>query len=93
MGKSTRGTSWKSHRLADRLEIDGTEYTVDLIARRATGVQGYRVSVVFLPRDGGAEVQAALPNAASNVDVNHQVRELAPNADRLRSLFRAARAP
>jgi hypothetical protein len=91
MGKSTRGSSWKAHRLTDRLEVGGMEYTVDLVARRATGVQGYRVTLVYLPRDGGETVEAALPNAASNVDVNRRVRELAGDLDRIRALHGEAR--
>lgn len=90
MGKIGRGTSWKEHRLADRLEIEGRPYTVDLVARRATGVQGYRVTVVYLPHGEGGEVEVALPNAASTADVNRVVRELAEDPDRLRALFREA---
>ena len=51
----SRSSSWKEHRLATRLDVGGTEYTVDLVARKATGVEGWKVTVVFLPRDGGAE--------------------------------------
>jgi hypothetical protein len=56
----SRSSSWKEHRLANRLEIDGTEYSVDLVARKATGVEGWKVTVVFLPRGAGSEVKADL---------------------------------
>ncbi|MBI4408534.1 MAG: hypothetical protein HY561_02420 [Gemmatimonadetes bacterium] len=92
MGKMTRGTSWKEHRLADRLDVDGAAYTVDLVARRATGVQGYRMTVVFLPHAGGETVELDLPNAATTPDVNRVAEELAADPKRLEALFREARA-
>jgi len=93
MGKIGRGTSWKAHRLMDRLEIDGRAHTVDLVARRATGVQGYRVTVVFLPHDGGPEREVPLPNAATNADVNRVVRELAGQEEVLTRIYQEGRAP
>lgn len=88
MSKFSRGASaWKEHRLADRLEIDGSGYTVQLVARRGTGVQGYRVTVHFIPHEAGAERQAALPNAASTADVHRLARELESDGPRLHELF------
>ena len=86
----SRSSSWKEHRLANRLEIDGPEYTVDLVARKATGVEGWKVTVVYLPRDGGSEVKVDLPNAASTAEVRRLVTELEGADDRLREMFRAA---
>jgi hypothetical protein len=86
----SRSSSWKEHRLANRLEIGGTEYTVDLVARKATGVEGWKVTVVYLPRDGGREVKADLPNAASTAEVRRLVGELEGADERLRELFRGA---
>ena len=86
----SRSSSWKEHRLADRLEIEGGEYTVDLVARKATGVEGWKVTVVFLPRDGGREVKAHLPNAASPAEVRRLVGELEGADARLRELFQGA---
>jgi hypothetical protein len=92
VSKFSRGASaWKEQRLADRLEIDGAAYTVQLVARRGTGVQGYRVSVHFLPREAGVEMQAQLPNAASTADVHRIARELEADSARLTSLFRESR--
>jgi hypothetical protein len=72
----SRSSSWKEHRLADRLEIDGAAFSVDLVARKATGVEGWKVTLVYLPRDAGDEVKADLPNAASTAEVRRLVREL-----------------
>ena len=86
----SRSSSWKEHRLANRLEVDGAEYSVDLVARKATGVEGWKVTVVFLPRDSGTEVKADLPNAASTADVRRLVTELEGADERLREIFRGA---
>jgi hypothetical protein len=87
----SRSSSWKEHRLADRLEIDGAAFSVDLVARKATGVEGWKVTLVYLPRDAGDEVKADLPNAASTAEVRRLVRELEGAEERLRALFREAR--
>ena len=88
MSKFSRGASaWKEHRLADKLELRGHAYTVQLVARRGTGVQGYRVTVHFLPHDSSEEVQAELPNAASTADVHRIARELESDPARLEALF------
>ena len=86
----SRSSSWKEHRLANRLEVGGTEYSVDLVARKATGVEGWKVTVVFLPREAGSEVKADLPNAASTAEVRRLVTELEGNEERLRAIFGAA---
>jgi hypothetical protein len=88
----SRSSSWKEHRLADRLECDGTEYSVDLVARKATGVTGWKVTLVFLPRGDGAEVKVDLPNAASTADVRRLVNDLSGADDRLREMVRGAGA-
>lgn len=80
----SRSSSWKEYRLADRLAGNGREYSVDLVARKATGVDGWRMTLVYLPRDGGAEVKVELPNAASTADVRRRVRELEGAEERLR---------
>lgn len=91
MSKLGGGQAWKKHRLADALNVDGVSYTVDLVARKGTGVQGYRVSVVFLPRSEGHEaVERSLPNARSTVDVHRQVRELEGDPGRLGGLLRGS---
>jgi hypothetical protein len=83
----SRSSSWKEHRLADRLECGGAEYSVDLVARKATGVEGWKMTLVYLPRHDGSEVKVELPNAASTADVRRTVRELGGADERLRELF------
>jgi hypothetical protein len=83
----SRSSSWKEHRLATRLECAGGEYSVDLVARKATGVEGWKMTLVYLPRESGTEVKVDLPNAASTADVRRLVRELEGAEGRLRALF------
>ena len=82
----SRSSSWKEHRLTNRLECNGTEYSVDLVARKATGVDGWKMTLVYLPRESGAEVKVELPNAASTADVRRTVRELEGAEEKLRAL-------
>jgi hypothetical protein len=84
----SRSSSWKEHRLANRLECNGTEYSVDLVARKATGVTGWKVTLVYLPREAGAEIKVDLPNAASTADVRRLVTELEGADDRLKEMCR-----
>lgn len=60
----------------DRLEIGSEVYAVDLVARKATGVQGWKMTLIYLPRGGGEELKVELPNAASTAEVRRAVREL-----------------
>ena len=76
----------------NRLEADGTSYTVDLVARKATGVEGWKVTIVFSPRDAGDEVESALPNAASTAEVRRLVRDLEGSEQKLREILREAAA-
>lgn len=91
MSKFSRGASaWKEHRIADSLAIGGESYTVQLVARRGTGYEGYRVTLHFIPHSGGDEVQAELENASSTADVHRISRELSEDPARVESLFMAA---
>jgi hypothetical protein len=92
MSKFAKGKSWIEHRLDSELEVDGRHYTANLLARKGTGVQGFRVTVVFLPHDGGATIERDLPNAASTADVHRMSRDLAADRDRLASLTRGPEA-
>jgi hypothetical protein len=83
----SRSSSWKEHRLANRLECDGVEYSVDLVARKATGVEGWKMTLVYLPRESGDEVKVDLPNAASTADVRRMVKDLEGAEGRLRELY------
>jgi hypothetical protein len=88
MSKFAKGKSWIENRLDSDLEVDGRHYTVNLLARKGTGVQGFRVTLVYLPHDGGAAVEAELPNAANTASVHGVTRDLmsdpAALAERLR---------
>lgn len=86
----SRSSSWKEHRLSNRLECDGTEYSVDLVARKATGVEGWKMTLVFLPRREGSETKLDLPNAASTAEVRRRVTELEGADDRLCAILREA---
>lgn len=92
MSKFSKGVSWREHRLADELEVGGEPYRVDLVARKGTGVQGFRVSVVFLPLGPGDETQVDLPNARTTSDLHRTVRELSGNPARLAEMFEGATA-
>jgi hypothetical protein len=88
----SRSSSWKEHRLANRLECAGSAYSVDLVARKATGVEGWKMTLVYMPREAGTDVKVELPNAASTADVRRAVRELEGADARLRELFDQAGA-
>ena len=83
MSKFAKGKSWIEHRLADALELDGSPYTVNLVARKGTGVQGFRVTLVYIPHEGGRDIEVELPNAATTSDVHRLSRELVEDADGL----------
>lgn len=88
MSKFAKGKSWIEHRLADDLEIDGVHYIVNLVARKGTGVQGYRVTVDYIPHEGVGGGARDLPHAASTADVHRVSRELAADPAGLTSLWR-----
>ncbi len=91
MTKFSRPRSWIEHRLADELEIGGESYVVELVARRGTGVSGFRVTVVFMPLSGGrSEVEATLEPAKSEAEIHQRVRELQGERERLLALFQQA---
>lgn len=92
MSKFAKGKSWIEHRLDSDLKVDDRHYTVNLLARKGTGVQGFRVTVVFLPHDGGDTIERDLPNAANTADVHSMTRELSGDAGRLADLCRQPQA-
>ena len=58
MSKFAKGKSWIEHRLLDELVIDEAQYQVNLVARKGTGVQGYRVTLDYVRHDGSGSVSA-----------------------------------
>ncbi len=93
MSKFAKGKSWIEHRLADDLEVAGASYQVNLVARKGTGVQRYRVSLDYIRHDGAESVSAELPNAASTSDVHAMQRDLGADPDRLIALFPSPPTP
>ena len=88
MSKFRSGSSaWKEQRIADSAELGGVNYIVQLVARRGTGFQGYRVSLHFIPHEGGDEVEVELENASSTADVHRIARELTEDSARVQQLF------
>jgi hypothetical protein len=88
MSKFAKGKSWIEHRLADALDVNGSSYTVNLVARKGTGVQGFRVTLDYLPHDGGGTIGVEMPNAATTADVHRLSRELSDQPEELRRLCR-----
>jgi hypothetical protein len=92
MSKFAKGKSWIEHRVESDLEVDGRHYTVNLLARKGTGVQGFRVTLVYLPHDGGESVERDLPNASSTADVHRMTKDLSADQDRLAAMVREPEA-
>lgn len=88
MSKFAKGKSWIEHRISPDTEIDGLHFTVNLLARKGTGVQGFRMTLVYLPHDGGDAVERSLPNAGSTADVHRVTRQLADEPERVAALLR-----
>jgi len=87
MSKFAKGKSWIEHRLADELDVGDGRYTVNLLARKGTGVQGFRVTVLFIPHEQGPSVEVDLPNVATTADVHRLSRQLADDLPGLGRLF------
>lgn len=90
MSKFRKGKSWIEHRLSGDVERDGAHYTANLVARKGTGFQGFRVTVVFIPHEGGPALEVEQPGAASTADVHRASRELAEDPARLAELIAEA---
>lgn len=87
MPRYRRGEQVTLH-LHDALEIDGTSYEVDLIAKRATGVRGYRVTVAFIAEEGSRNVFAELDPVESREAAEEVAGELLEDREGLRRLHR-----
>jgi len=92
MSKFAKGKSWLEHRLAGDVEVDGRHYTANLVARKGTGFQGFRVMVVFIPHEGGPALEVEQPGAASTADVHRASRDLSEDPANLATLLREAAA-
>jgi hypothetical protein len=77
-------------RVADELDVDGVVFTVDLIAKKATGVDGYRLTLSCLQVDGPESRFVQLEPADSREEAEDRAEALAGDPDRLRDLLRTA---
>lgn len=73
--------------MADRLEAGGRRYAVELIAKKATGVEGYRLTLSYLETDGPDSAFVQLDPADTRDEVEDRARELSADPDRLRRLL------
>lgn len=76
-------------RVADRLEVNGRSFTADLIAKRATGVKGYRMTLAFLEIDGEGSFFVDLDPAPSRQEATGRGESLAADPDELKEKLRA----
>lgn len=74
-------------RLSDRLEAEGRAFTADLIAKRATGVEGYRTTLAFLEIEDSTSLFVELEPANSRDEVQRRAESLREDVDRLRALL------
>lgn len=74
-------------RLADDLRAGGRAFSADLIAKRATGVEGYRMTLAFLELDGEASFFVDLEPVPTREEAARRGEALAEDHGRLRSLL------
>ena len=89
MARYRRGDQIES-RVANELDVDGVVFTVDLIAKKATGVDGYRLTLSCLQVDGPGSRFVRLEPADTREEAEDRAEALAGDPDRLRDLLRAA---
>lgn len=77
-------------RVADDLEAGGTSWTVDLIAKKATGVEGYRLTLSCIEVDGPDARFVSLDPADTRAEVEELAEALADDPDRVRELLAPA---
>ena len=77
-------------RVADELAAGGATWTVDLIAKKATGVEGYRLTLSFIETDGSASEFVGLDPVDTRGEVEARAGELADDPDRVREILDAA---
>ncbi|MFW6193590.1 MAG: hypothetical protein ACOC83_08915 [Gemmatimonadota bacterium] len=77
----------QEYSVADRLEAGGRRYAVELIAKKATGVEGYRLTLSYLETDGPDSAFVQLDPADTRDEVEDRARELSADPDRLRRLL------
>lgn len=75
--------------VADGLEVDGERYAVDLIAKRATGVEGYRCTLSFIAEEDGPNAFVDLEPASGRREARRRGEGLRHRDAELRELLRA----
>jgi hypothetical protein len=78
-------------RIADDLEALNGSWTVDLIAKKATGVEGYRLTLSYLAVEGSDAEFVHLEPADDRPEVEERAEALAADPDHLRDLLHAKR--
>lgn len=79
-------------RVSDGLDALDTVWTVDLTAKKATGVEGYRLTLSYLEADGSDAEFVQIDPADDRPEVEERAERLAGDGDRLRQLLREARS-
>lgn len=74
-------------RVSDRVEAEGRAFTADLIAKRATGVEGYRMTLALLELDGDGSFFVDLESAESREEAQRRATELREDPSRVRDLL------
>ena len=77
-------------RVADDLEAGGTSWTVDLIAKKATGVEGYRLTLSFIEVEGSGAEFVALDPVDTRPEVEELAEALSADPDRIREILASA---
>lgn len=74
--------------VAEEFEVDGTTYSVDLIAKRATGVDGFRCTLSFIAEEGGPNAFVELEPASGRREARERGGKLRGDPGRMRDLLR-----
>ncbi len=86
MARYRRRDSIEAH-LAEAIEAGGRSFSAELIAKRATGVSGYKMTLGFFELEGSGAYLVELDPAISREEVARRAEELqADPAELLRML-------
>lgn len=75
--------------VAEGLEVDRSTCSVDLIARRATGVDGLRRPLQFIAEEGGSNALVDLDPAPGRREARERGEQLRGGPEKPRELLRA----
>lgn len=78
--------------IAEGLAVDGKAYEVDLIAKKATGVRGFRVTLAFIGPQGGDNAFVDLEPVGTRQEAEDLAADLQEKPDELRHLLRKEKA-